>query len=157
MKKSVVLILIAVYVLALVVVGSIGANILVYEQKVYIEKVDVASVKMEQQDLKIKTNSETGERYCTVKSSAADREKGIAFTVECAVTPADATNGKIEVQVSPNQKQYVKNLTFNGTTVTFELTSYAPVAIELTFKPADSNLDSAKDTITIHLEDKPII
>ena len=56
MKKSVVLILIAVYVLALVVVGSIGANLLVYEEKVYIEKVNIAAVKMEQTDLKIKEN-----------------------------------------------------------------------------------------------------
>ncbi len=157
MKKSVILILITVYVLALVLVGSIGANMVVYEEKVYIEKVNIASVKMEQADMTIKTNPETGERYCVAKTSIADREKGIAFTMECSVLPADATNGKIEVQISPSQKDKVKNLSVNGTTVTFELASHEPVAIEITVKPEDSNLNSAKDTITIYLEDKPII
>ena len=153
MKKSVVLILITIYVLALVIVGSIGANLLVYEEKVYIEKVNIAAVKMEQTDLKIKEN-EDGERYCTVQTTKAEREKGISFTIECSVLPVDATNGKIEVQIAQNQQDKVKNLKVSGNTITFEIVSSMPDSIEITVKPEDSNLDSAKDTITINLRDK---
>lgn len=157
MKKSVVLILITVYVLALVVVGSIGANILVYEEKVYIEKVSIASVKMEQEALTIK-KSDDGTFYCDAKTTKSEREKGVAFTIECAVLPADATNGKIEVQIDPTQQELVKNLTVSGTTVTFEVVcSGKPPTIKLIVKPEDSNLDSAKDMIFIRLKDKPLM
>ena len=95
MKKSVIITIIVIYVLAIVVVGFIGLKMKVYDEQKYVEKIECISDGYKDYD----PNTETG----LAKIHAGyigyikkDYKSGLKVEIKCRITPDNATHKNLE-------------------------------------------------------------
>ena len=87
MKKSVIILLAVIYVLAIVAVGTLGLKGKSYDETVYVEKVTCTN-----EDIKVDSS---GNKYAVIHY-VADDEDPTTYYLEWKVTPDNATNKNVE-------------------------------------------------------------
>jgi len=104
-KKSVVLIIIAVYILSVCVVGFFGIKAKMYNETVNVESVtiqnEVSITIGDKEEIKeITLDEETGEKSIIVKSK---RNTTLTFKIYYLVNPADATDKRIQLNFTKHE------------------------------------------------------
>lgn len=139
MKKSVILILIAVYVLSICIVGFLGLNVRLYAPTVKPEKIEITAVIYDNnKTVDYKVSEVDGKK---LKRATINYKDGDTVTVELAytITPDNATNKNVTYELQNTNP----NIVINEGKITFT-------------KPANSNLPLGM-TIRVRLDGNPII
>ena len=132
MKKSVIITIIVIYVLAIVVVGFIGLKMKVYDEQKYVEKIECISDGYKDYD----PNTETG----LAKIHAGyigyikkDYKSGLKVEIKCRITPDNATHKKLEYIYDENSTIYKLTTNSDGTaTIEFLTGGVATIIIRST-------------------------
>ena len=96
MKKSVIISIIAVYLLSIFVVGYFGMNIAVYDVNVYVTDIEILKVTVDGEDCEIKTNNEGN------KSVSVNYTEGLVVFIHVKVNPDDATVNNVIFSIEEN-------------------------------------------------------
>ena len=98
MKKSVILTILIIYILAIVVVGFIGIALRIYDEKKYVESIECLSEKYVNEPVYDQdTNELIADGYIPVKKKD---NPDLTVVIKCRALPADATNTKLKISVS---------------------------------------------------------
>ena len=127
MKKSVIISIIAVYLLSIFVVGYFGMNIAVYDVNVYVTDIEILKVTVDGEECEIKTNSD-GEMYMSV-----DYTEDLVVFIHVKVNPDDATVNNVRFSIEEN-----------NTIATIDeekgyLTFHKPGPVTVTIRATDQN------------------
>lgn len=139
MKKSVILILIAVYILSICIVGFLGLNVRLYAPTVKPEKIEITAVIYDNnKTVDYKVSEVDGK---SVKRATINYKDGDTVTVELAytITPDNATNKNVTYELQNTNP----NIVINEGKITFT-------------KPENSNLPLGM-TIRVRLDGNPIV
>ena len=139
MKKSVILILIAVYILSICIVGFLGLNVRLYAPTVKPEKIEITAVIYDNnKTVDYKVSEVDGKK---LKRATINYKDGDTVTVELAytITPDNATNKNVTYELQNTNP----NIVINEGKITFT-------------KPANSNLPLGM-TIRVRLDGNPIV
>ena len=139
MKKSVILILIAVYILSICIVGFLGLNVRLYAPTVKPEKIEITAVIYDNnKTVDYKVSEVDGK---SVKRATINYKDGDTVTVELAytITPDNATNKNVTYELQNTNP----NIVINEGKITFT-------------KPEKSNLPLGM-TIRVRLDGNPIV
>ena len=139
MKKSVILILIAVYILSICIVGFLGLNVRLYAPTVKPEKIEITAVIYDNNKTVDYKASEVDGK--SVKRATINYKDGDTVTVELAytITPDNATNKNVTYELQNTNP----NIVINEGKITFT-------------KPENSNLPLGM-TIRVRLDGNPIV
>lgn len=142
MKKSVILTIAVIYILAIVIVGFIGIRMSVYDEKVYVNDITIISDGYQKYDpVKDQDKIEKGyEGYIDKKFV-----EGLKIEIKCQVSPDNATIKNL-IYVCEESEDY-KLIVNNDGTATIEF--YRGRDIDLIIKSADSVGFTKKILITI--------
>ena len=139
MKKSVILILIAVYILSICIVGFLGLNVRLYAPTVKPEKIEITAVIYDNnKTVDYKVSEVDGK---SLKRATINYKDGDTVTVELAytITPDNATNKNVTYELQNTNP----NIVINEGKITFT-------------KPENSNLPLGM-TIRVRLDGNPIV
>ena len=139
MKKSVILILIAVYILSICIVGFLGLNVRLYAPTVKPEKIEITAVIYDNnKTVDYKVSEVDGKK---LKRATINYKDGDTVTVELAytITPDNATNKNVTYELQNTNP----NIVINEGKITFT-------------KPENSNLPLGM-TIRVRLDGNPIV
>lgn len=146
MKKSVVLTLLAIYVLSICIVGYFGLKVRIYRPTVYAEKVEIIGVK----------DAKTGEDYTAKIKETTDSEgKKIRYV---RINSREAMTIKLVVQISPDNttnRDLMVAFSLQGVCerVESENTTGSGITQEITIK----FLTNRDTTITVKAKDSPSV
>lgn len=124
MKKSVILIILGIYLLSIFVVGYFGMKVAVYDQKIYVDDIEIYDVQVDGKSLEIKEMD--GKIYVTVPYT-----ENLVVWILVKISPDDATDRKYKFIVEDNSSATVDNVG--------RLYFKKPSAITVTVKAADRN------------------
>ena len=147
MKKSVILILIAVYVVSIFVVGFFGLNVRIYAPNVPPTKIEITQVTYldKVEDCMI-LEEENGKTYKYVPQILCQEDE-LTIQVRYEITPTDATNKSVSYSFDPSG--YV--IEENGYIVFTRPTSgVKQVGVWITLSPVDNKTIS--DTIYVSVK-----
>lgn len=119
MKKSVVLIIIAVYILSVCVVGFFGIKMRMYNETVNVESVVINKVSVDEVEIDIKSDQhgvKTAFKICEADST-------VTFKVYYDVSPSNATDKSVVFD-------YTKNASYTVTPVPGETAVYVTFTLE---------------------------
>lgn len=97
MKKSVVLTILIIYILAIVVVGFIGIALKVYDEKKYVEEIKCISDNYIDEPVYNEKGEVIYDGTIEVKKKT---NPDLTVVIKCRALPADATNTKLKISVS---------------------------------------------------------
>ncbi len=132
MKKSVIITIMVIYILAIVVVGFIGIRLKVYNEQKYVEKIECISDGYKNYDSTTTTGASKIEAGY-VGYIRADYQTGLKVEIKCRITPDNATNKKLEYIVDDKPSIYQLTTNSDGTaTIEFFKGGVATVIIRAT-------------------------
>lgn len=98
MKKSVVLTILIIYIIAIVVVGFIGIALKVYDEKKYVERIECINEEYVNEPVYDESDgSLIGDGYILIKKKD---NPDLTIVIKCRALPADATNTTLKLQVN---------------------------------------------------------
>ena len=124
MKKSVILTISIIYILAIVIVGFLGIALKVYNEKVYVEKIICITEGYE--------TVENNDDYDGIINAKVNQE----IVIKCHVEPDNATNPKLRFEFEDDLLGKRFDFVENGDgTCTIKVLSSGP--IDITVRPTD--------------------
>lgn len=109
MKKSVILIILAVYLLSIVAVGFFGMKVTVYDETIYVTNIEIYGVTVDGDDMVLKDDSGTGvDQYCVIAY-----EEGLVAFINYRATPDNASNR--DVTLFTDKESTCATVNRNGT------------------------------------------
>lgn len=146
MKKSVVLTIGVIYVLAIVVVGFIGMKMKVYNQHIYVESITCISEGYKEYDQSHPEKKNGIDGYIKV-----DYEEGSAVLLKCVIHPENATDQDLEYNYDSSSTIFVVEKQSDGTAYVRFL---KPGTARITIKSTDgTNKTLVIKIIAIELSD----
>ena len=143
MKKSVVLIIIAVYILSVCVVGFFGIKLRLYNETVNPESLEITKVTLDDSELKINVDNHGVKNAFSV----CDADSTVTFKIYYDLLPANTTDKSILLEYTQNAGyEVVQAPGENAVYITFALED-VPVSCKLTVK--SKLFPQIKDTILI--------
>ena len=126
MKKSVIIAIIAVYLLSIFVVGYFGMNIAVYDVNIYVTDIEILKVTGDGEECEIKTND-------AGKSVSVNYTEGLVVFIHAKANPTDAT-----------VKDVIFSIEENNAIATIDeekgyLTFHKPGPVTVTIRATDQN------------------
>lgn len=118
MKKSTILIIVAVFLISVFVVGIFGLQSIPYEQRVYIEQIIPTTITFDSNEgtieKKIYYSEDDGGYYYVTIPYIPNREGEMIVTVNYDLSPTDATNKRLSVNVKNLDENSNGTLQENG-------------------------------------------
>lgn len=128
MKKSVILTIGVIYVIAIVVVGFIGLKMQVYNQQKYVEKITCISEGYHKYPDGHPKKKAGFDGYIQ-----PDYQEGLKVEIKCQITPDNATEKRLNYIYDESQKIYKLKINEDGTaTIEFLKTGVATITIKST-------------------------
>lgn len=139
MKKSVILIILGIYLLSIFVVGYFGMKVAVYDQKIYVESIEIYDVQVNGSSIAIK-ESESGMLYVTVPYS-----EDLVVWIFVKSYPDNATNKQCKFIIEDN-------LPYAEIDSVGRLYISQPTAVTVTVRATDQNKISQSIVIFVKSE-----
>ena len=127
MKKSVILMICVIYILAIVIVGFLGLAMKVYNQKVYVDEIQCLNKEY-------KPNPEKKDNDGSVDGSINIKYvEGLVFNLTCIVKPDNATEKKLEYIGEDDSDIYKIEIQSDGTAnIIFKQDGVATIIVKAT-------------------------
>ncbi len=124
MKKSVILIIVGIYLLSIFVVGYFGMKVAVYDEKIYVEDIEIYDVQVDGKSVEIKEHD--GKMYATVPYT-----ENLVVWIFVRTSPDNATDRSYKFFTEDNSSAHIDSVG--------RLYFTRPTAITVTVKAGDRN------------------